>query len=210
MKKFLSLGVVALVALAGCSDGNQEVDEALEGEIAVNEERLDRLEVAEEIDTEVIIPPGVEVVSTPTGAVGIDVDSHTYAMSQKMYDFDTDGDGNVISGVAITPYFKDVEVTYQNAEVMTAVSVEDAFRSGLGEQSQEQIQGFLNDPINLIVVPDGTNEARGGEDAAGWLPEVSQCNYTKTQIDVKARYGLTIDEKEKEAMRGTFDTCGKL
>ena len=213
MKKKLAF-VLLLPILAACGDDtpqvSEEVSSALEGEIAVNEERLNRLDVADELDADATLPPDVKEITTPTGLVGYPYDSHIHAMSSQMDDFALDDSGNPISGVAITPYFTDTEVTYENAEVITAVSIEDAFKSGLGDKSQKEVQDFLNDPINLIVMPQGTNEARAGADASGWLPELSQCNYTKRQIDVKARYGLTVDESEKEAIEGTFDSCGKF
>ena len=53
------------------------------------------------------------------------------------------------------------------------------------------------------------NNAKGDADAAGWMPswDAFRCDYAALQIGIKAKYSLTVDQKEHDALASTLAQC---
>ena len=126
----------------------------------------------------------------------------------------------VLSGTLIEPYTGKT-VTYKrgskskggNSEELPIdhiVALSEANRSGGAELTQQQRHALANDPLNLITSDRVQNSDRKGDkDAAGFIPPnpAFQCKYVDLQIQVKAKYGLSIDKAEHDAMQNVLDKC---
>ena len=47
-----------------------------------------------------------------------------------------------------------------------------------------------------------------GEDPAEWLPEKNRCWYVAQYIEIKKKYGLTMDTTETSAILNVYESCG--
>jgi len=87
------------------------------------------------------------------------------------------------------------------------VSLSDAFASGgwRWKPSGYNWMNIANDPGNLLAVSRPVNAAKGDKNAAHWLPNNSAHDFRKRfiilQVQVKARYNLSVTESEAAAMR---------
>jgi hypothetical protein len=77
------------------------------------------------------------------------------------------------------------------------VSLADAWRSGAHAWSINKRQKFANDFMELEAVDAHTNEDKGDETAAGWLPDDDdECALVVRQVSIKQRYKLTVTQDE--------------
>ena len=162
-----------------------------------------------------------------------DVDDATYGSKADMWDviymrdFDPTtivmDDGDVISGVLRNDPYSGTDVTYEKGgqseiDIEHVVARSEAWDSGAYAWDQDKRDAFANDPLELMAVSSGGNRAHGEKDAAEWLPSVGvkstgvknpsyDCNYVARQIAVKAKYELTVDEAERQAMTNVLATC---
>ena len=92
------------------------------------------------------------------------------------------------------------------------VPLAEAWYSGAFAWTTERRQVLANDlgvPWALVGVSGKTNEAKGSSDPASWLPPLrtAVCPYLDSWVAVKARWGLTIDIDEKEALTDRLADC---
>jgi hypothetical protein len=89
------------------------------------------------------------------------------------------------------------------------VALADAWQTGAQYWDPGTRQRFANDPTNLLAVDGWTNESKGDNDAASWLPpnKTFRCQYVSRQIRVKAAYGLWVTGAERDAMARVLDSC---
>ncbi len=92
------------------------------------------------------------------------------------------------------------------------VPLAEAWYSGAFAWTTDRRQALANDldvPWTLVAVSGETNEAKGSSDPASWLPprRASVCPYLDSWVAVKARWGLTIDIDEQEALTDRLADC---
>ncbi|MQY27856.1 HNH endonuclease family protein [Nocardia aurantia] len=89
------------------------------------------------------------------------------------------------------------------------VPLGDAWETGAQQLSPEKRRDLANDPRNLQAVDGPTNEGKGDDDAAEWLPPQAgyRCIYVERQIQVKSIYGLWVTPAEHDAMAGVLQGC---
>ncbi|MCY0991168.1 DUF1524 domain-containing protein [Nannocystis sp. ILAH1] len=89
------------------------------------------------------------------------------------------------------------------------VALADAWATGAAGWQPARRLALANDPLNLLAVGASANRAKGGSNAALWLPPnpAYRCAYVARQIAVKAKYGLWITEDEREAMKKVLQGC---
>ena len=60
---------------------------------------------------------------------------------------------------------------------------------------------FKKDTLNLVLATPSLNRhQKSDKDAADWTPEIRQCEFAGTIINVKNKYKLTVDKKEKNVL----------
>lgn len=91
------------------------------------------------------------------------------------------------------------------------VALAEAWRSGASSWTTSRRQAFANDlgSSQLWAVTDNVNQSKGDQDPAEWTPPRAafHCMYARSWIDVKWRYGLTVDSAERNALAALLDKC---
>jgi hypothetical protein len=89
------------------------------------------------------------------------------------------------------------------------VPVSEAAHSGSRSWSKDQRKAFYNDTDNLVAVSIHSNESKGDRDPAVWRPQAhdSWCLYARAYVHIKAKYKLTIDQPEHDALVSMLHTC---
>lgn len=126
-----------------------------------------------------------------------------------------DGTCTVTTGHLWDPYTgKDIEfhrgkTTSQAVQIDHIVALGDVWVSGGNTLTQQQRFNIANDPINLVAVDGPTNAAKGAKKANDWMPpyEPIHCFYAASQVQVKAKYGLTVTKAEHEALSDAISRC---
>jgi Protein of unknown function (DUF1524) len=121
----------------------------------------------------------------------------------------------VLTGVLNDPYsgkkidFVRGEKTSPAVQIDHVVAMSDAWQKGAAQWDVLKRTDFANDPINLQATDGPTNQQKGNGDAATWLPpnRAYRCTYVTRQIEVKARYEISVTEAEKRAMAHLLAAC---
>ena len=91
------------------------------------------------------------------------------------------------------------------------VAKSEAHDSGLCSAGAQTRRTFSNDLLNLTLASPSVNRhQKSGKDFAEWRPALNQCWFADTIIKVKAKYGLTVDGREKAALERTLQSCGSV
>ena len=99
--------------------------------------------------------------------------------------------------------------TSKLVQIDHVVSLSNAWQSGAQHLSADQRATFANDAINVLAVSSDAYGAKNGRDASAWLPANAgyQCAYVARQVSVKAMYGLSVTQNERDAMARVLDGC---
>lgn len=121
----------------------------------------------------------------------------------------------VKTGVLDDPYtgkkinFTRGKATSEAVQIDHIVALANAWKSGAADMSSATRLAIANDPLNLLAVDGPANQDKKAKDASEWLPENTSfdCTYVTRQIQVKAKYGLSVTKPEKAAMENTLAHC---
>lgn len=123
----------------------------------------------------------------------------------------TDSSCAAVSGTWHSPYDGATWTQASDLDIDHMVPLAEAWRSGASSWTTSRRQSFANDlsSSQLWAVTDNLNQAKGDQDPAEWTPPLAsfRCMYARSWIDVKYRYGLTVDSAEKSALNGLLGTC---
>lgn len=97
----------------------------------------------------------------------------------------------------------------QAVQIDHVVSLPDAWKSGAQQLTVSQRITLANDPLNLLAVGGQIAQKKGSADAASWLPPRKEfrCEYVARQLSVKATYGLSVTQAEKDAIAAVLASC---
>jgi hypothetical protein len=87
------------------------------------------------------------------------------------------------------------------------VPLAEAWDSGASAWSAARRKAYANDlglPWGLLAVSASSNRGKGDRDPADWLPPRTEflCEYLGDWVSIKARWSLTLDESEEQAIAG--------
>ena len=105
-----------------------------------------------------------------------------------------------------SPYRAGVSVvSIRDTDIEHIVAAAEAHDSGLCAQDRETRRAFARDLLNLtIALPSVNRWDKSDKDAAEWLPEINRRWFAGTVIAVKQKYGLTVDEAERDALEAVL------
>lgn len=121
----------------------------------------------------------------------------------------------VTSGILVDPYSAK-EITFtrgaessDDVQIDHVVALSDAWQKGAQQLTYDQRVALANDPLELLAVDGGLNQAKGDGDAATWLPpnKAYRCEYVARQIAVKKKYSLWVTRSEYDAMAFILKQC---
>lgn len=91
------------------------------------------------------------------------------------------------------------------------VAKSEAHDSGLCAAGAQTRKAFARDLLNLTLAsPTVNRHQKSGKDFAEWLPARNKCWYAATIIEVKSKYRLSVDGREKAALQQTLQSCSSL
>ena len=118
----------------------------------------------------------------------------------------------VVSGRWVSSYEGRNSASPAGLRVDGLVPLREAWQSGAGLWSAATRSRFRNDLTyawSLNAVTASVADSRGTRDPQGWLPAFQKCGYALHWVAVKYRWGLTIDAREKTALRSVLaGSCG--
>ncbi|WP_240519185.1 HNH endonuclease family protein [Amycolatopsis antarctica] len=101
----------------------------------------------------------------------------------------------------------DVDHIVPLAEVQRSGRVENGRRVGPRQWSREDRRRYANDPEVLVAVSAKSNRSKGDQDPAKWLPDLDRCGYARDWVRVKAKYALSADQAEHDALASVLAVC---
>mgnify|MGYP003956018855 CR=1 FL=1 len=109
----------------------------------------------------------------------------------------------VVQGRWNDPYTGKVFFKSSDVDVDHVVSLKQAWEKGASAWSDEKREGFANDPINLLVVDDGTNQSKGAKSVLDWLPpnKAYHCQYATRYLRVLITYKLAAGYQSSVRVR---------
>ncbi|MBT43521.1 MAG: HNH endonuclease [Idiomarina sp.] len=111
----------------------------------------------------------------------------------------SDDNCRVVRGRWNDPYTGRIFFNSSDVDVDHVVALKRAWDTGASSWSDEKRERFANDPINLLVVDDGTNQSKGAKSVLEWLPpnEAYHCNYVTRYLRVLITYELEKSYQDK-------------
>lgn len=115
----------------------------------------------------------------------------------------------VSSGTWYDPYTDRTYSNPQDLDIDHVVPLANAWRSGASSWDDEQRERYANDPEVLLSVEDNANQEKGDKGPEAWKPpnEEEWCDYAERWVSIKAKYGLSVNEQEEQALEQMLNTC---
>lgn len=121
----------------------------------------------------------------------------------------------VATGVLRDPYTGGAIPFTRGAQTGAAVQIEHivplayAWDQGARHWTDEMRIRFANDPSNLVAVDGPTNQSKGDDEPALWMPPNAayHCQYATQFIEVLRGYGLAVDAPSMPVLREALTTC---
>jgi len=111
-------------------------------------------------------------------------------------------------GGIYSPYTGECFASKTETDIEHMVARSEAHDSGLCAADGGTRRSFSQDLDNLTLASPAVNRnQKGGKDAATWLPDRNRCWFAATIIEVRRRYGLTIDQREASALDQVLVNC---
>ena len=130
-------------------------------------------------------------------------DANDYGYSQSVETGIINRQGGIWS-----PYTCERFTSRRQTDIEHIVARSEAHDSGLCAADAATKRGFASDPLNLTLAsPQVNRREKVAKDAADWLPDENACWYVARTIEVRRKYGLTIDRGEAAAIDGVLRAC---
>ena len=113
-----------------------------------------------------------------------------------------------MGGKIYGPYTGTCFSSIREVDVEHIVARSEAHDSGLCSADARTKRNFARDVLNLTLASPSVNRhQKGGKDAAEWLPDMNQCWFAARVVEVRLKYGLTIDRREADALENVLSAC---
>ena len=111
-------------------------------------------------------------------------------------------------GRIYSPYTGQCFETIWQTDIEHIVARSEAHDSGLCAADAATRRKFSSDPLNLTLAsPELNRHQKRAHDAAGWVPEINRCWFAQRVLQVRLKYGLSIDRKEAKALEAVLSAC---
>ena len=111
-------------------------------------------------------------------------------------------------GGIYSPYTCETFDSTRETDIEHIVARSEAHDSGLCSASAATRRQFAEDLLNLTLASPSVNRhQKVDKDAAEWLPDQNRCWFAQTVVDVRLRYGLTIDQAEADSLDRILAGC---
>ena len=111
-------------------------------------------------------------------------------------------------GGIYSPYTCESFDSIRETDIEHIVARSEAHDSGLCRADAETRSRFARDLLNLTLASPALNRReKVALDAAEWLPDQNRCWFAQTVVEVRLRYGLTIDQAEVNSLDRILAGC---
>ena len=119
------------------------------------------------------------------------------SLEDEIIDHLPQSDGAVYTPYTCTPFDIRTDGTAAT-DIEHVVALREAWDSGL---AAPRFRAFAGDIDNLTVAAPSVNRSKSDRDAGEWRPPSNGAWFAARTIAVKRKYGLSIDPREREALR---------
>ena len=96
----------------------------------------------------------------------------------------------------------------RETDIEHMVATSEAHDSGLCAAPRSVKAAFASDLLNLTLAAPRVNRySKSGKDVAEWTPDLNACWFVALTIEVRRKYGLTIDRAEATAAEAVLSRC---
>ena len=117
-------------------------------------------------------------------------------------------------GGIYSPYTGHCFANQWETDIEHIIALSEAHDSGLCEPTPNIMQlrrAFAADPLNLTLASPELNRGRKLHyDGAEWMPPMNRCWFAQRIVEVRRKYGLTIDRREAEALERILVACSSV
>ena len=113
-----------------------------------------------------------------------------------------------MGGIIYGPYTGRWFDSTSETDIEHIIARSEAHDSGLRAADAATRRQFASDLSNLTLASPAVNRSqKSGKDAAEWLPDMNRCWFAGRVVEVRQRYALTVDERERDALEGILSNC---
>lgn len=111
-------------------------------------------------------------------------------------------------GKIYSPYTGQCFSSIRQTDIEHIVARSEAHDSGLCRADIATRKRFSSDLLNLTLASPALNrQQKRAYDAAEWMPAINQCWFANRILQVRLKYGLSIDRREAEALEQILSAC---
>ncbi len=155
----------------------------------------------------------LSVTLHPTLGVGIAPEVRHTPYSSQDYPYPASVEPRIVrhqSGI-FSPYSMRCFTSTKETDIEHVVARSEAHESGLSLQPSAVRRAFATDIDNLtLAAPRLNRHLKSNKDPAEWLPVNNRCWYVSTYVEIKKKYGLTMDTAEAEAVLEVLESCSSF
>ncbi|MYA35775.1 MAG: DUF1524 domain-containing protein [Gammaproteobacteria bacterium] len=116
-----------------------------------------------------------------------------------------------LGGRIYSPYTGAYFGSPRETDIEHMVSLSEAHDSGLCGRSAAVKRQFASDLLNLtLAAPRLNRNVKTAKDVAEWTPALNACWFVARTIEVRQKYGLTIDRAEAVAAQRVLSQCDSV
>lgn len=111
-------------------------------------------------------------------------------------------------GKIYSPYTGQCFGSIRQTDIEHIVARSEAHDSGLCRADIATRKRFSSDLLNLTLASPALNrQQKRAYDAAEWMPAINRCWFANRILQVRLKYGLSIDRREAEALERILSAC---
>ncbi|MDE0611767.1 MAG: excalibur calcium-binding domain-containing protein [Gammaproteobacteria bacterium] len=111
-------------------------------------------------------------------------------------------------GKIYSPYTGQCFGSIRQTDIEHIVARSEAHDSGLCRADIATRKRFSSDLLNLTLAsPTLNRQQKRAYDAAEWMPKINRCWFANRVLQVRLKYGLSIDRREAEALERILSAC---
>ena len=126
------------------------------------------------------------------------------------YPYPQSVESEIIAGIGKVygPYTGQCFATSRETDIEHIVPLSEAHDSGLCSANAATKARFARDVLNLTLASPRVNRyEKGAKDAAEWQPRRNACWFVNRTLEVRRKYGLSIDRREAVAIERRLASC---
>ena len=205
--------LLAHALLIACGDDDNPIDGSRDHTGNTDSYRRGKLTTAQEHDGE---DHAIGNAESHWRGIEIRDESRCSPYDRSDYRYSQSVEDDIIEelGGIYSPYTGECFSSKQETEIEHIVALSEAHDSGLCEPAPNIMQlrrTFASDPLNLTLASPALNGSdKKHYDGAEWMPPMNKCWFAQRIVEVRQKYGLTIDRPEAEALERILSACSPV